>query len=501
MDLERASIKQSLLKKKNVLIRNWDVILVLAASLILLFYNLKSWRMMSVEEWHFYRDFTTNWFSSHRIHSFFIPSYLLTYFVPSRDFLVLRYFTASITGLGVVIYHLAIRKASGSKLVGLTAVSLVLTDAWLLWYGRHFAWFWSATTLTALAFLLYFWRNDRSLIPNSVVAAVSILNLSQAVFFAFPFLASEIYCLKDRISWKELTIAMAIFLLLIVPSIQIFLEKQEGHLAEKIEHGENKSEIINAEIDVNTDIYNGDSFKIVFNPIQTFDKLKKRAGKPTRGLYTYNWSSKEDNYYTLLALAIILFPIYLWYFSEWENRIFFGLGSLGAFLFFIIFPFVADETYFWAMMLFFYPLPAYGLIKSNWVHVKVISLVLISALVISQGSLAYDKVLDYNQKEEFNNEFMEKVEGKNIYISERAYGMLKNYDNKIPEKFNYTKINCKSKEIFEKLNAKKSIIPKSEANSLNKSYILTSDACRLDKTVESNIKWYKLYKRDRENKQ
>lgn len=454
----------------------WDVLLVLVVALFLFLYNLKGWRVMTVEEWQFYRDFTTNWFASTRIHSFFIPSYVMVWPVPSRDFLVLRQYMALLSVAGVGIYHLAVRRFADSRYVALVASALLVTDAWMLWYGRHFLWTWAAITVSALMFYLVARWGVKSLAGTSVLGGISILNLSQSVFFVFPFIAAQLGQFRSGVTRQRLLIAAILLAVITAPSLQVFLERQTPHL--RLQEGPDYqvNEFVRFPVEYNIAGVGRGTVTIVLDPFNAFKQVTWRIGIPAAGLYNFEWSPTEQLLYRALGGLILVFPFLLYWRDDWEYRMFFAGGTVLVFLTLVVFPFLTDETYLWGFALFLYPCLAYGAVKAESRRIRMLAVLLAASLVVTQGITAHRFVLTFNYTDHFDQEIGEKIAGERIAVTHRAERMIyhSQMDLLAPAQ-NYTVIPC-------------SHISQSPRMKL------TSDACSIDSELLGNPRWLKLYR-------
>jgi len=463
---------------KNILKGYWDIILVFIVAMFIFSYNLHGWRVMTVEEWQFYRDFGKNWLEVYRVHSFYIPSYILIYLLPASEFFTLRYFTAFLVVLGILFLHLAVKHVTNTK-AALLVSALAVTDTWFLYYGRQFLWIWSAITLGALAIYLTVRFKDKSTYLNSVITGIGVLNFSQTVFFAFPFLLSHYSFLREKLDYRKIAISLVIFFLIVLPSIWLFTQKQDQHL--EIQSPEHNALIkeglegTQVPLQYELPVIGYTETTLVFDPANMFTQLRNRIGYNRHDLYDLSHIEENSTFYNILTLILLIYPLYLYKFSANPYRSFFVIGALSAFTFHVVFPFLNNLTYLWTIALFMYPCLAIGF-ASKSKHLKIISLALIFTLVAAQGLTSHQHIITYDYEQNFQNAVEDSLTDlEHLYLEERAYNMLKHSELDLLGDQNYEVKSCKELEPIE-------------------GFKLTADACSLDNEIVAQPRWLILYR-------
>lgn len=432
-------------------IRYGDYVLALLVANVVLFYNLAVWRTVTIEELRFYQHFFEPWLSSgFRFNSFRIPTYLLIYPVPTRDLIALRYVIAFLGSLGAVFYYGAVKHIAGTK-AGALAFLLLLTDTWFLWNARHFMFFWSAITLSALTLWLLVRYRERSVLPTAVISSVSIINFAQAVFFVFPYLASATYMLREKIDRSTLFTAAIILSILLTPSVLLFKETQEDYVEfrEKYEDQVDYTLTI-PEIDIPIIEFplqaphepGSDAIKIVFDPFRTFESFRNRLAPsrhtPWDAVGAVSWTDP----FTYLAGLLLLAPVFFSRFSTWQWTPFFASGGVLSVIFLITFPAASSQEYTWPFFLFFYPLICYALFRERKRHVKIVAALLIVILLSLNTVDSYQQIVADNEIQEVNEQMLPLVGNQTAAVTPTSKAILAKSSSNLLDELNSTTMSC-----------------------------------------------------------
>lgn len=428
------------------------IIILLASATVLFTYNLHNWRITTLEELGFYKSFMNNWLNV-RFNSFYVPTFVLAYILPTRDLVTLRYLSAFLSVLGAGFYYKSIEKASGDKQVAFLASLLIVFNTVIIWNARHFAFFWSIFTLSSLTLLIHFYRHEDSFLSNAVISGISVLNFGQAVFFVFSYLPAMIWEYRKSIDWRKVVVGFLLFAVIVAPSINLFLSTQPNYV--KSQYFKYSPDAIDGQVKV-TGLAKiaGDltqfnpltpkrsisgSILLVFDPVHAFRSLEGYLVLNKNPEMTANPGALDITLLTdLLGALIILYPAIFFAWSDWDEKEFFTLTSMLTILVLIFFPVQTDATYLYAFFMFIGPCAAYGLLKDQDFKLKLVSLLVV--MTLSLQIVDDVQMIDVNTAQQFKKVENRTLAGQKVILTRNVEQMINLSHPYLLDTMNYTTV-------------------------------------------------------------